>query len=65
MMSTARPDRIGRAIRTIIAVCLGAVVALLVARAIRGKFGQASGSITEVARASPPALTGWVRFWSL
>src|SRR5918999_1263322 len=47
-------ERIGRAIRTIIAVCLGAVVALLVARAIRGKFAQASGSITEVARDISP-----------
>jgi alpha-glucosidase (family GH31 glycosyl hydrolase) len=54
MTSTAKPDRIGRAIRTIIAVCLGAVVALLVARAIRGKFGQVSGSITEVARDVSP-----------
>jgi hypothetical protein len=65
MTSTANLERIGRAIRTIIAVCLGAVVALLVARAIRGKFIQVSGSITEVARESPPALTGWVSFWSL
>ena len=54
MASTASPERIGRAIKTIIAVCLGAVVTLLVARAIRGKFGQVSGSITEVARNVSP-----------
>jgi sulfoquinovosidase len=54
MTSTARLERVGRAIRTIIAVCLGAVVALLIARAIRGIFGQVSGSITEVARDVSP-----------
>jgi hypothetical protein len=54
LTTTAKLERMGRAIRAIIAVCLGAVVALLVARAIRGRFIQVPGSITEVARDVSP-----------